>query len=1220
MLKNISLHLDVNEEIQSNLESKLAEYMSETHRSNINVFQRNIPSLVPFAQNKNKLNYSVFCNKDGEYNIVEFGQGRTFYGLHPSKEVTQHLHDFYQNPCYISIAENRNTGAKNSMELTDHFTAENPFILYKRQWANLPNKVNCLVVMGLGLGTHILQLLNDIEIKHLIIYEPEIQFFAISSSVTDWKSIIDIANKNSTGLYVQLGKDSRDLVQDIEELNNTNAIEGFYLYKHYNHVVFDEVYQQLLTNSWQNLTTNGMRFSTQQTIYNYVQHWTQATSLNEIELTSTNDIQYRSNLNALNKYFPEIAKEFQDYRPKDWIPVKNKEGQINLVQIVSGVFWYGESPKEDCQTNFEEFAKHPYKDGLILEYTGKKLLHYLHYRFVNEIDSYLSEISDEESALPNTIKSIIMFGIGAGYQLETLLEKHNVDKLFLCEPNKDFFYASLFAIDWASLLKDIDAQGARIYLNIGDDGNNLVRDLMNQFYSVGPYLLNDTYFYPGYYNARINESIANLREQLKIVVAMGEYYDHARFGISQTTHAIANNYAHLRKSPNNKLTYSDKSVPVFLVGNGPSLDQSITSIKEFQDRAIVISCGTSLQVLHKNGIKPDFHAEIEQNRTTYEWCKAFGDEQFLSTLDLLSCNGIHPDTTDLFNDVFIAFKEGESSTVSTLEVAGEEDFEILQFAFPTVANLALNICLSLGLENIYLFGIDLGFTDNKQHHSKQSAYYDENGNELYNYHEANNTAIVVPGNFRKTVLTKSEFKISKSMMERSIANKHKSTHVYNCSDGAQIHGTEPLPIEHLLIVSDKLAKSAALKKIKGDAFSKIDYENFRLKYEGKYQQEALMSDLSRFQNLFADETTSTEQAHKKIENQKQHLFSSYSSGRSLMFYYLFGTSNYASAVFSRLLSSSSDETICTTRFNNAQTIWYKYLGMIVEELSSPQTLYDASSSLHWFRTWDRHVKRQYHDVELTIVTNSVLFKDSIQWWLEESRTKGQHIAKLNIIAIDNLENIDIPKSDYLIYFDANSTHPPESKFNRILLNPDENLRAEKGTLLCTNNLIDSEFMYKQELDSLGLSCATLIDFNTPEKIVDSTIMLAYFIVRCFLVVDKNMHIFPKYRLPNDLSSEDKEQIYTPFHLRDTNFYDFKEYIAIVPDYKPAPEVNNYGMRGKRLYNAKFSDFTYIEVPRERFDHWVAVYAENLPVFKTNENLTHSITLTFDNQQQKYTAQ
>lgn len=54
------------------------------------------------------------------------------------------------------------------------------------------------------------------------------------------------------------------------------------------------------------------------------------------------------------------------------------------------------------------------------------------------------------------------------------------------------------------------------------------------------------------------------------------------------------------------------NTPVFIIGNGPSLDQSIEMIKAQQDKAIIISCGSALSALYNYGIDIDFHCEQER--------------------------------------------------------------------------------------------------------------------------------------------------------------------------------------------------------------------------------------------------------------------------------------------------------------------------------------------------------------------------------------------------------------------------------------------------------------------------------------------------------------------------------------------------------------------------------------------------------------------------------
>ena len=62
----------------------------------------------------------------------------------------------------------------------------------------------------------------------------------------------------------------------------------------------------------------------------------------------------------------------------------------------------------------------------------------------------------------------------------------------------------------------------------------------------------------------------------------------------------------------------EQSFPVLIVGAGPSLDRDMPHLKALRERAIVVSCGTSIGILLKNGIRPDLHCEIERGELVHE--------------------------------------------------------------------------------------------------------------------------------------------------------------------------------------------------------------------------------------------------------------------------------------------------------------------------------------------------------------------------------------------------------------------------------------------------------------------------------------------------------------------------------------------------------------------------------------------------------------------------
>ncbi len=952
MLKDIRLHLDPDEVTQQALEADHASSIQQRYETNLKAFSANIPNLAVQLNQLSAQNISVFCNRDGAANLVDFGTGRTLYGLHPFDEVQQHVRNWIAHPLYIDL-----TSA--SGEVDDGLNLQASLDAISTRPA-LAQNAGTLVVLGLGAGYQLTPLLKQAQWRHIIIYEPELQYFKGSALMADWGEIFALAQQSQTTLFLLTGQDGRDLVANIAELQQHDTCSGFYLYKHYNHPVFDALELDLRQRSWQQITETGLRLNMALSGRDYKPYWTMSVEPHNMPVVKTDQHPLLvKNLAAFQRYFPTIYQQFCAYSPSYWHPV-NQQNSINLLDPTDGALLY-QQPKNDGLLNKQNFVSHPNKDGLVLGYTGTKLKDYLHYRYVAKTEQMLDNLHEAQGKLPENIKSLIMFGLGCGYQLEALLQDHQIDKLFVCEPNRDFFYASLFAIDWAAIIEDVDKQDKRLYINVGDDGQNLFRDLLQQFYAIGPYNLANTYFYQSYHNPQLEHAVANLREQLQVVISMGEYFDHARYGIAHTREMLNRGTHCLVSRKLRPIPYDTAEVPVFVVGNGPSLDASIEMLKEWRQQIIVISCGTALMPLYKAGITPDFHAEIEQNRSTFDWCSRVGDFDFLKQITLISCNGIHPDTCELFKDTLIAFKEGESSTASATEVLGKGNFTELQFAFPTVSNLVINLACEVGFTQLYLVGVDLGFVDVKHHHSKQSGYYNDDGEELYDYQEKNNTAIRTPGNFRPFVNTKHEFKVSKTIIEQALA-KHPSVECFNTSDGAKVAGSTPLNSDFVLITSSPEQQNAALHFIRHKAFQAVDnFQKFKQRFDQRFVPDVLDQEFTDLQNLVRNTKPNVQDIEALIESQKTMLFDSYQTGRSLLFYLFYGSMNYTNAFLSKVIACSDSE----TELQTALDIWLEALDTISSDYQhNPWGLDLASSFAHLRKGKFLHSQPNTHHVEV----------------------------------------------------------------------------------------------------------------------------------------------------------------------------------------------------------------------------------------------------------------
>ena len=931
IINDIRIHLHADEEIQKSIEAENAEALIKTYKKGLQTLKINMPQLAFLVENERSSNISVFCNKFGELNIIDYGAGQAFYGLHPEQEVCSHVDSWASH-------------AAKKYSLTSPPSPDK-----SAQLENAPlvkgDTIDTLVCLGLGGGIHIEYLLTEYSIRHLIIYEPEIQYFKASLMMCDWSRIFSVARDKNTLLFFMPQNNGNTIVDDLLELKQHENINDFYLYKHYSTPVSDAIFRAFSEDDWAVLSAQNLN------VEKYIRRdvlkpvWS-TVYLDPDTHEALNDTAPRfvENLKAFKKYFPDIFDEFKEFTPAYWFPVKCENGDINLLDKTDNTLFLS-NPRTEGELNQQNFARYPHKDGLIMGYTGGKLNDYLHYQYVEETEGLLDKLHETKSNLPEEIKSLILFGLGFGYQLEALLASHSVNKLFICEPDRDFFYASLFAIDWQAIFDQTEAIEGRLYVNIGDDGSNLSNDLTHQFYAVGPYNLVDTYFYQSYFNPTLSHAIANMREHLQLLISMGEYFDHARFGISHTKEMILRGSPILTKKALRPVPADIADVPVFIVGNGPSLDASIEAIKEWRDSSIVISCGTALMPLEKAGITPDYHAEIEQNRSTFDWCSRVGAFDYLKKITLISCNGIHPDTSDLFGKTLIAFKDGESSTVSSLEVLGRENYTELKFAYPTVANLVNNLFCELGFTQLYLFGIDLGFADDTYHHSKDSGYYDEDGNEIYDYREANNTAIKTRGNFRPFVFTKYEFKMSRTILEQ-VYSKYPGSTCYNTSDGAFINGTSPLAPDLILTTSTPQAREASLTFIDTVAFRPVsNTAQFAEAYNERYQTDSFRNEAEKLRSLIDSTEATATAVERLVDAQRKLIFDSYSNGKSLLFYLLHGTVNYTNAFLIKVIASDEAETLLPAALES----WKKWSEILIDDYLEAPDAYDLISSFRHLR-------------------------------------------------------------------------------------------------------------------------------------------------------------------------------------------------------------------------------------------------------------------------------
>lgn len=529
---------------------------------------------------------------------------------------------------------------------------------------------------------------------------------------------------------------------------------------------------------------------------------------------------YLRNIKVIENYFPSIFKEIKNYKPKNKNIFVEKDGALNLFFKETGYTLFSEDPFKQIDNKYNQFRNKPSRTVINVESNlSDRSRHEYYLSRAHQIKKDKKKTLTQYKELPDFIGGVVLFGFDLGYQLVRMLDEHFINHIYIYEENIDLFYYSLFAIDWEWVVAEMESRDCTLHFFLGLDEKQFVSQYMSDLRYNGLYLAPQTFLYMGYSREHIETVLDEFHNQYVRQVMGWGFFDDGVIGIGQ--------YLSRRKSPTSLAVIPDYetkpgfnknlNLPVMILGNGPSLDTNIDFVKENSENAIIISCGTTLNTLAKYGIKPDYHADVERLKHTAEKL-AYLDPKFLSGITALTVNVMHPDFYEYFDRSIIGLKPSEpiSSIMQKSALISEENRKKLltmNFSGPIVANLAMSYATQMGFSEVYLIGVDCGFKDPEEHHSKASGYYNKDGSNT-GLVEFNRNLVKRKANFGGYAYTTAIMDTSRVQLELAISytkSKNKMFRCYNLSDGVKINGADPLLAEDVLMASQSQGKKQSTK-------------------------------------------------------------------------------------------------------------------------------------------------------------------------------------------------------------------------------------------------------------------------------------------------------------------------------------------------------------------------------------------------------------------------
>ncbi|MDP2559858.1 6-hydroxymethylpterin diphosphokinase MptE-like protein [Psychrobium sp. 1_MG-2023] len=535
---------------------------------------------------------------------------------------------------------------------------------------------------------------------------------------------------------------------------------------------------------------------------------------------------FHKNLAFFQRKNSELFNEFVNYQPEQWALEMDADGYLNIAG--NGQFVYQGDPKEVSQEHMAQFMKKPFSFVYNIDsYDGasyENAMHeHIHPNYMDSLQQlakpYVTPQQGKDWEPVESYPLVCVTGIGLGYHLESLANS-NTEMIVIYEPNRDFFYASLHTIDYEWLFEQFSVNNRGISLVVGQTMKHYLAAIRRVAEFRGFHRLASLPIYRHYESESSVALIEQLEDNNSILYSGYGFCEDDIQSIRNSIISAKKKRTFLRVRHHDD--YLKVAKNIFICASGPSLDQSFECIKQHREQALVISCGTSLRALYNHGIKPDFHIEIERTEHIVDWLDQIKDDDFVKDITLVGCHTLSDKVLSRFNHSLLYLKPFDAGGELFKQLAKNVELVELMACNPTVANGAMALSCYLGAENIYLFGVDLGFKDKAYHHSKATAYNDSDFKRTFNREE-------VPGdrsreaNFGGTIRTDEVFDWSRASLE-SLIDSCPNSRVINCSDGIKINGAEPMFVSEVQTIEPFDRKSYVEWFLADSLFSDFNWQ------------------------------------------------------------------------------------------------------------------------------------------------------------------------------------------------------------------------------------------------------------------------------------------------------------------------------------------------------------------------------------------------------------
>lgn len=575
------------------------------------------------------------------------------------------------------------------------------------------------------------------------------------------------------------------------------------------------------------------------------------------DITTLLHLNFLKNMEYLKKYHNDIFNEIEELsnnlskeEKKESYSIEIVGDYFDIYNHTNNSYFYATNSFEHANmiSNHINFTKDGSLDLLRKIPNTNKLIFNDYYYEMKPIINFINNNVDFNNIEFKKIYKFVYIGTGLGFHIQEINKKIDSYVTLIIEPDIEIFRLSLFTTDYTVF----NEGNKKLFLNVGNDKLKRLNTLAN-FSAYHDYMNYNIKYY------NFLESTTFIKEEIINFFGNNSVIDFPYKAIIQvfgrTLHYMKekNKFLSLPKSLETEVLENKK---ILLISAGPSLDNYIDWIKEYQNKFTIVCVDVITKKLEKNGIVPDVVVSIDPS----EKCADF----------------LNTENPDFLNNSAIIFLSQQSFEAYDL-VKNKNMFlsqalslsnKIGYFgSCPNVGTFSFVVSILLKAKELYLIGCDAAFNqETGERYAKDSSHsmkYEDNLS-IDNVYDRNDI-VTVKGNLREKVKTNNVLLSFREDYEKAVFGLKIDFDFkcYNLSDGAYIEGIIPLKKDEITAIADNLDnKSFDLIEIFNDISEIIEEEE--ITYKSSIQNiKIILKNMKKFRKL--EFTSSNNFLDKKLE-------------------------------------------------------------------------------------------------------------------------------------------------------------------------------------------------------------------------------------------------------------------------------------------------------------------------------------------------------------------